>query len=180
GIVTVTTGATELASEVKYIVHNSWSSGTAMPIGVAAPAVGVINGNVYVVGGLQTSGSAPVSNNQIYNSTTNSWTTAAAIPTPVFAPATAVAGSSLYVIGGFEGSSATPSNLVQVYNSNTNHWSTKSAMPTARGSATAVVDGNAVYVIGGNGSTLQLNTVEKYVPSTDTWTEEAPLLAGKS
>lgn len=180
GIVTVTTGATELASTVKYVVHNSWSSGTAMPIGVAAPAVGLINGNIYVVGGLQTSGSAPVSNNQIYNSTTNSWTTAAAIPTPVFAPASAVAGGNLYVIGGFEGASATPSNLVQVYNSNTNKWSTKSAMPTARGSATAVVDGNAIYVIGGNGSTLQLNTVEKYVPSTDTWTEEAPLLAGKS
>jgi N-acetylneuraminic acid mutarotase len=42
------------------------------------------------------------------------------------------------------------------------------------------VDANAIYVIGGNGSTLRLNTVEKYVPSTNTWTEETPLLVGKS
>ena len=180
GFVTVTTGPTVLTSTVKYVVHNSWSSPTAMPVGVAAPAVGVINGNLYVVGGFQTSGGAPVSNTQVYNPTTNVWTTAAAIPTPVFAPASVVVGTSLYVIGGFEGSSATPTNLVQVYNSNANTWSTKSAMPTARGSVTAVLDGNALYVIGGNGSTLQLNTVEKYVPSTDTWTEEAPLLVGKS
>lgn len=180
GFVTVSTGATTLTSLVQYVVHNSWSSGTAMPVGVAAPAVGVINGNVYVVGGFQTNGSAPVSNHQVYNPTTNAWTTAAAIPTPVFAPATAVVGGSLYVFGGFEGSSATPTNLVQVYNVNTNKWSTKSAMPTARGSVTAVLDGVAIYVIGGNGSISQLNTVEKYVPSTDTWTEEAPLLTGKS
>lgn len=180
GFVTVTTGATVLSSTVQYVVHNSWSSGATMPIGVAAPATGVINGNIYVVSGFQTSGSAPVSNNQVYNPTTNAWTTAAAIPTQVFAPASAVIGTSLYVIGGFEGSAGTPTNLVQVYNSKTNTWSTKSAMPTARGSATAVVDGSAIYVIGGNGSTLQLNTVEKYVPSTDTWTEEATLLTGKS
>jgi uncharacterized repeat protein (TIGR03803 family) len=180
GFVTVTTGATVLSSTVPYLVHNSWSSGTAMPVGVAAPAAGFINGNIYVVSGFQTSGGAPVSNNQVYNPTTNAWTTAAAIPTPVFAPASAVLGNNLYVIGGFEGSGATPTNLVQVYNSGTNTWSTKSAMLTARGSVTAVVDSNAIYVIGGNGSTLQLNTVEKYVPSTDTWTEEAPLLAGKS
>jgi N-acetylneuraminic acid mutarotase len=38
----------------------------------------------------------------------------------------------------------------------------------------------SLYVIGGNGSTLRLNTVEKYIPSTNTWTEEAPLLVGKS
>jgi uncharacterized repeat protein (TIGR03803 family) len=180
GFVRVTTGPTVLTSTVKYIVHNSWSSGTAMPVGVAAAAAGFINGNIYLVGGFQTSGGAPVSNNQVYNPTTNVWTTAAAIPTPVFAPASAVVGGKLYVIGGYEGSSATPSNLVQVYNPNTNAWSIKSAMPTARGSVTAVVNGTAIYVIGGNGSTLQLNTVEKYVPSTDAWTEQAPLLAGKS
>jgi uncharacterized repeat protein (TIGR03803 family) len=180
GLVTVTTGTTTLSSTVPYVVHNSWSSPTAMPVGVAAPATGFINGNIYIVGGFESNGAAPVSNNQVYNPTTNTWTTAAPIPTPVFAPATAVVSPNLYVIGGFAGSSGTPTNIVQVYNANTNTWSTKSAMPTARGSATAVVSGNAIYVIGGNGSTPQLNTVEKFVPSTNTWSEEATLLTGKS
>jgi uncharacterized repeat protein (TIGR03803 family) len=180
GLVTVTTGSTVLSSTVSFTVHNSWSNGAAIPVAVAAPAVGVINSSAYVVGGFQASGGAPVSNTQVYNTITNAWTTAAPIPTPVYAAASAVLNSSLYVFGGFEGSSATPTNLVQVYNSVSNTWSTKSALPTARGSVTAVLDGNAIYVIGGNGSTPQLNTVEKYTPSTDTWVEESPLLAGKS
>jgi uncharacterized repeat protein (TIGR03803 family) len=183
GYVTVTTGSTTLTSTQTFIVHNSWSSGKAIPVAVAGAATGLISGKIYVVGGFATYGGEPVNNNQIYNPSTNMWTTGAAIPTPVWAAASAVVSGILYVIGGYEGpegASQNPSNLVQAYNPKTNTWSTKSAMPTARGSTAAAVDSNAIYVIGGNGSSLRLNTVEKFVPSTDTWTEEAPLLVGKS
>lgn len=37
-----------------------------------------------------------------------------------------------------------------------------------------------IYVIGGNGATLRLDTVGKYEPATNSWSEEAPLLVGKS
>jgi uncharacterized repeat protein (TIGR03803 family) len=180
GYVAVNTAGTTLTSTVQYLVHNSWTNGTPMPVAVAAPAVGLVNGNVYIVGGFETNGGSPVGNNQVYNPTTNAWTTAAAIPTPVYGAASAVVGPNLYVIGGYEGSSATPTNLVQVYNSNTNAWSTAAAMPTARGSVTAVLEAGAIYALGGNGSTPQLNNVEQFVSSTATWTEEAPLINGKS
>jgi len=180
GYVTVTTGSTTLSSLKTFTVHNSWSSGAAMPVAVFGAATGLLSGKVYVVSGNATQTGAPLSNNQVYNPTTNSWTTAAAIPTPVLAPASAVVANILYVIGGYEGSGQTPSNLVQIYSATTNKWTTGAAMPMARGSIAAVVDGNAIYVIGGNGSTLRLANVEKYVPSTNTWTEEAPLLVGKS
>jgi uncharacterized repeat protein (TIGR03803 family) len=180
GYVTVTTGSTTLTSTQKYIVHNSWASGAAMPTPVAAAATGLISGKIYVAGGFAVNGGAPVDNNQVYNPTTNAWTTAAAIPTPVDGPASAVLKGLLYVIGGYEGTSGTPSNLVQIYNPTKNAWTTGTAMPTARGSVAAVVDGTSIYVIGGNGSTLRLTTVEKYVPSTNAWTEEAPLLTGVS
>jgi uncharacterized repeat protein (TIGR03803 family) len=180
GFVTVTTGAVTLTSSKKFVVHNSWSSGKAMPTAVFAAASGFIGGKIYVVSGNAAQGGPPVSNNQVYNPTSNSWTTAAAIPTPVFAPASAVVGGLLYVIGGYEGTGQTPTNLVQIYTPATNKWTTGAAMPTARGSIAAVVDGTAIYVIGGNGSTNRLNNVEKYVPSTNTWTTEAPLLVGKS
>jgi uncharacterized repeat protein (TIGR03803 family) len=179
GYVTVTTGSTTLTSTQKYTVHNSWASGAAMPVAVAAAATGVISGKIYVVSGIETWNGAPVSNNQVYNPSNNSWTTAAAIPTPVSAPAGAVVSGLFYVIGGYE-SNGTNSSLVQIYNPKTNAWTTGAAMPTARGEAAAVVDGTSIYVIGGNGSTLRLTTVEKYVPSTNTWTEEAPLLTGVS
>ena len=180
GFVTVTTGSTTLTSTQSFTVHNSWSSGAAIPVPVAAAATGLISGKIYVVSGFATYLGAPVNNNQIYSPSTGKWTTGAAIPTPVWSAASAVVSGTLYVIGGYEGTSQTPSNLVQAYNPTTNTWTTKSAMPTARGSLAAALDGTAIYVIGGNGATLRLNTVEKYVPSTDTWTEEAPLLVGKS
>ena len=180
GFVTVTTGSTTLTSRQKFTVHNSWSTGKAIPTAVAGAASGYINSKVYVVGGFTTSGGAPVGNTQIYTPATNSWTTGTAIPTPVSGAASAVVSGQLYVIGGYEGSSQTPSNLVQIYNPTKNTWSTGAAMPTARGSAAAVVDASAIYVIGGNGSTNRLTTVEKYVPSTNAWTAEAPLLVGKS
>jgi N-acetylneuraminic acid mutarotase len=44
-----------------------------------------------------------------------------------------------------------------------------------------VVSNDIVYVIGGNTTDLQrITTVESYNPSTNTWTQEAPLLVGKS
>lgn len=178
GYVTVTTGSTTLTSTQKYTVHNSWSSGTAIPVAVEASAAGLIGSKIYVVGGWN--GTSIVNNNQIYNTSTNTWTTGAVIPTPVTGAANAVVSGLLYVIGGYEGASSTATNVVQIYNPTTNVWTTGAAMPTARGSATAVVDGTSIYVIGGNGSTNRLTTVEKYVPSSNTWTEEAPLLTGKS
>ena len=180
GFVTVTTGATTLTSSKTFVVHNSWSSGAAIPTAVFGSASGFAGGKIYVVSGDTTQGGAPVSSTQVYNPTTNTWTTAAAIPTPVFASASAVVGGLLYVIGGYEGTSQTPTNLVQIYTPATNKWTTGAAMPTARGSVAAAVESNAIYVIGGNGSTNRLNNVEKYLPSTNTWTAEAPLLVGKS
>lgn len=176
GFVTVTTGTTTLTSTQKFVVHNSWAQGKAMPTPAEASAAGIVNGKIYVVGGLNSTG--VIANNQIYNTANNTWTTGAPIPTPVNAAASAVLNGLLYVIGGYTTAAAT--NEVQIYNPKTNTWSPGAAMPTARGSAAAVVDGTSIYVIGGNGSTLRLNNVEKYVPSTNTWTEEAPLLVGKS
>lgn len=177
GKVTVTTGSTTLTSSQKYIVHNSWSTGKAMPVVVDAAAAGFVSGKIYLVGG--GNGTSVLDNNQVYNTATNAWTTAAALPSPVSAGASAVLNGILYIFGGYTSTSA-PSNEVQAYDPATNKWTTKAAMPTARGSEAAVVDGTSVYVIGGYAANNRLNTVEKYNTTTNTWTEEAPLLVGRS
>ena len=177
GFVTVTTGATTLTSSKKFIVHNSWASGKAMPTAAICPAVGYIGGKIYVAGG--SNGSTSIATNQVYSVAANTWSTAAAMPTSVGCAAYAVVNGILYVIGGSNGSTIT--DLVQAYNPVTNTWSTKSPMPTARTSIpAAVVDGTSIYVMGGNGSTLRLDSVEKYNTTTNTWSEESPLLVGRS
>jgi uncharacterized repeat protein (TIGR03803 family) len=177
GRVTVTTGTTTLTSTSNFIVHNTWSKGKAMPTAVVCPAVGYINGKIYVVGG--GNGTSAVSTNQVYTFATNTWSTAKAMPTPVGCAAYAVVNGILYVIGGSNG--PTPMDLVQAYDPATNTWSTKTPMPTARASIpAAVVDGATIYVMGGNGSTPRLDTVEKYDTTTDTWSSEAPMSVGRS
>jgi uncharacterized repeat protein (TIGR03803 family) len=178
GKVTVTTGSTTLTSSQTFIVHNSWSSGAALPTALQAPAAGVIGGKVYVVGGA--TNSAIVAINQIYAPATGKWTTGASMPTARFASAGAVVNGILYVIGGNPNGSS-QLDVVEAYDPGTNKWSTKSPMPTARDSSSAAVEGGIIYVIGGyNNTDGRLTTVESYDPATDKWAEESPLLVGKS
>jgi len=178
GFVTVATGSTTLTSTQKYIVHNSWGSGKAMPVALFAPAAtGVINNKIYVVGGFTMT--SVIANNQIYNPTTNSWSTGAAIPTTTADGASAVVNNILYVFGGSQ-DGTTVTNAVWAYNQVTNTWSSKAAMPTARASAAAAVKSNIIYVVGGTDGVNRFNTVESYNPATNTWTTKAPLLVGKS
>jgi len=181
GILTVTTGATTLKSLRKFIVHNTWASGKAIPTPVNYPAgTGAIGSKIYVVGGGTAAGN--IATNQVYNITNNTWSTAAPLPAATAGGSAAVVKNILYIFGGYSGGTNTSAvNAVWAYNPATNAWTPKSAMLTARGSTTAVVAGTKVYVIGGNGTSIQrLNTVEAYDTVADSWTTEAPLLVGKS
>jgi len=181
GFVTVTTGATTLTSTQRYLVHNSWSNGAAIPVAVRFPATGVINGKIYVVGGDTVGGTTgAVTDHQIYNTATNAWTTGAALPVTTYAAASAVVKNILYVFGGTTtGTNIT--NAVWSYNPSTNKWTSETAMPTARQSAASAVENNIIYVIGGNDTANgRFATVEAYNPATNAWTEEAPMLVGKS
>jgi len=178
GYITVTTGTTTLKTLKKFTVHNSWSSGTAMPTAVTGAAAGTIGTKIYVVGGNNSSG-ANVTSNQIYNTATGTWTTGAVMPTARAFAASAVVNNILYVIGGKAGSSQV--SVVEAYNPTTNTWATKAAMPTARDSVTAAVEGGKIYVVGGYQYPQgRLDTVETYNPATNTWTEDAPLPVAKS
>jgi len=149
-----------------------------MPTAVVSPGgVGVLSGQIYVVGGLNASNTI-IADTQIYNPTTDTWSAGVSLPTAVRNGAGAVVKGILYIIGGFDGQNVT--NAVWAFNPSTKTWSAKSSMPTARDSLGAVVENNIIYAIGGEVSANRLNNVEAYNPATDTWTKKAPLLNGKS
>jgi len=158
------------------VVHNTWTSGTAMPTPVVWAASAVLKGEIYVVGELN-SGGTIIADTQIYNPTTNSWSTGASLPTAVAGASAAVVKNVLYVFGGTP-DEQTASNAVWAYNPKTKSWSSESAMLTARWLTAAVVD-KIIYVMGGWANGDFLATVESYNPATDTWTEEAPMLGNK-
>ena len=160
--------------------YNTWTSGLPMPTATNSPAVGVINGQIYVIAG--GSCCTPLAITQIYDPATNTWSAGAPLPVATGnGPTGAVVKNILYVFGGGTESEGVTS-AVWAYNPETNSWSSKSPMPTARGCTGAAVENDIIYVIGGCGEDPfdRLTTVESYDPATDMWTEEAPLLVGKS
>jgi uncharacterized repeat protein (TIGR03803 family) len=176
GFVTVTTGATTLTSSKKFVVHDSWSSGKAIPTPVNYPAgAGTINGKIYVVGGATAAGN--ITTNQVYNIAGNSWTTGQPLPTATAGGASAVVNNILYIFGGSVSGSQV--KTVWAYSPASNAWTAKANMLVARSDATAVVDGTAVYVIGGH-DTGRSTVVAKYDSVANTWTTEASLITGKS
>ena len=162
-------------------VHNTWSSGASIPTAVSYPAVAVLKGEIYVLGGTNADGEI-VADTQIYNPATNSWRTGVSLPTQVEGASGAVVKGVLYVMGGSTtGEVYNYTDAVWALSPLTNTWFRRAAMPTALHDAGVAVEGNIIYVIGGNSdSDLRAATVESYNPATDTWTEDAPLLVGKS
>ncbi|MGO8797130.1 MAG: Kelch repeat-containing protein [Candidatus Sulfotelmatobacter sp.] len=173
-------GTTPMVAQAPAVAHNTWTSGAPMPKARVGPAVAVLEGQIYAVGGSNTTGKF-YSNTYIYDPASNVWTTGVSFPTKVAGATGAVVKNILYVMGGTV-DGVTYSNAVWAYSPKTQTWSEKTAMPTARHDAGVAVVDNIIYVVGGNGNdgNLRLTSVESYNPATDSWTEEAPLLVGKS
>jgi uncharacterized repeat protein (TIGR03803 family) len=179
GYVTVTTGSSTVTSQRKYTVHNSWSSGAAMPVAAEAAAAVAVGTNIYVVGGYNTTGF--LNDTQVYSTTTNKWSKGGALPAAIRGGAIAEVKGLIYFFGGYNSSGST--NTVYIYTPATKKWATgTSPMPTTRGDAAAAVEDGIIYVIGGSVQFQgeRLNTVESYNPATNTWKEESPMLDTKS
>jgi uncharacterized repeat protein (TIGR03803 family) len=171
GAVTVTTGSTTLTSLQTFIVHNSWSSGAALPTARMGAAAGAIGSDIYVIGGYTLNGA--IGNNDIYNPEKNTWTSGAADPNPRAFAAYAVVNKKLYMFGGSNGSALL--SVAEAYDPATNTWSTLASVPYVSETASAVADKDVIYVIGGQDYSAYLTTVESYNTTTNTWTAEAPL-----
>ena len=160
------------------LAQGTWSSGAPIPTSVTVPAVGVLQGRIYLVGGYN--GSEDIADTQIYDPSTNTWSTGTALPIANGAASAAVVKGVLYVFGGTpDGKSVT--NAVWAYSASTKTWTAKANMPTARSATAAVVENNIIYVIGGFVALDDhIAIVESYNPVTDIWTQEASMLGNKA
>jgi N-acetylneuraminic acid mutarotase len=140
----------------------------------------MVNGNVYVMGGI--GGPTTV---HVYEPATDTWTQKASmLHETVFSSASAVNGR-IYVIGGNSSDSGDSHAFVEEYDPVTDTWIEKASMPTHRGALfTSVVDGK-IYAIGGTQWEAETNrgsnvaAVEEYDPATDTWTQKTSLATSR-
>jgi N-acetylneuraminic acid mutarotase len=155
---------------------DTWTRKADMPTARSGPRSEVVNGKIYVIGGIY----ADRQKVEAYDPATNTWATKADMPTPsriLFA--TGVVNGKIYVIGGEGSLGLNARATVEAYDPATDTWTRKGNMPTPRTrSAASVVEGK-IYVIGGAGGGgdlyPEMSTVEAYDPATDTWTRKADM-----
>jgi subtilisin family serine protease len=141
---------------------NSWTARGSSFNPHTYPAVGVINGRIYVAGGLNGGTASPLID--VYITATNSWSANWVPPLPhaLFGAAARPINGTLYVVGGTFGSGETASLLS--YQPGDDFWRTLEPMPTMRRRPSAAVIGTQLFVAGGRRGSSYLKTVERFSP----------------
>jgi N-acetylneuraminic acid mutarotase len=161
-------------NEVYDPLTDTWENKTSMPTQRQRPTANVVNGKIYVMGGVQYRDAPPPQTsfgldvNEVYDPETDSWTTKTPIPTITSNPASATINNKIYVIGGYQ------SDLNQIYDPESNSWSQGAPIPTAvalagAGATSGEMAPKRIYVIGGYSSYDEVSLNQVYDPETDTW-----------
>jgi len=118
-----------------------------MPTARYYPAVGAINGTLYVAGGAGPEpGGVALAVVDAYDPSTNSWTSRASVPVAGVWSSSGVLGNRLYVIGGSMVGDV-PGSL-KAYDPATSSWETGPSLPKGS-AASAVVNGILYAVVNG-------------------------------
>jgi len=148
-------------SGVAFAQGGSWVTKAPMPTARWSLGVGVVNGILYAVGGID-SASTDTSAVEAYDPVSNTWSTKAPMPTARHSFGVGVVNGILYAVGG--SSFINPYlSTVEAYDPASNTWATKAPMPMVQeGHAVGVVNG-ILYAVGGQVGTYS-STLQAYDP----------------
>ena len=162
---------------------NVWIPYPPMPTTRTDPrAVATNGGNVYAIGGIH-GADGPVAAVEEYQPATNSWTTRASLPHGRGDVGVAVTASNEILAVGGRGSQGLVAN-VDLYDPSRDTWTARASLPFAVDDAAAAraADGS-IYVAGGVVAYqpyTAVATVERYDPTTDSWSTRAPMLTTRT
>jgi len=139
-------------------------------------ATAVLNGKVYLMGGLAR-GQEAHTLNQEFDLVTSMWRERAPMPGPLSHANAVTLNGKVYVVGGFLAQvHARAQNAAYEYDPATNQWRTLPPMKGPRGSVAVVTANGKIHAIGGrNPDRVTVTTHEIYDPATNRWTEAAAL-----
>lgn len=159
-----------------------WILKNPMPTDRNTPASALLDGNIYVAGGLHVINGVPDYNGlktfEVYDLSTETWSTLPDMPTNRWGLSAVAFNGKIYILGGR--SLGVPYSSIEVYDPQMNTWTTitTSSMPTPRYQLTTCLLNNKIYAIDGwynsSGGPIY-NNVEVYDPITDTWTTYNPM-----
>ena len=162
--------------------NGTWTAKAPMPTARVFMGVGVVNENIYAVGGMNipSSSGTDFSAVEAYDPVSNTWSTKAPMLTPRHSMGVAVINGVLFAVGGFSFACNCDLSTLEAYDPASNTWSTKAPMPTARDSFAVGVVNGVLYAVGGSLNGAYLSTVEAYDPASNTWSTKAPMPTARS
>ena len=183
----INSAATEQSTNIRYdTVGNTYATEATAPVATDQSGVAYFNGKIYYMGGYTNTGHTTSTNAvSIYNIGTNTWSSGATMPLGVAYPEVTymnVGGTDyIYLAGGLTGPGVAQSTVYR-YNISGNSWSTlPTPMPsTIWGAFNGMVNGYWVVaggITGSSGGGVD-KSVYSYLPSTDTWYQNASLMPG--
>ncbi|MFC5846884.1 malectin domain-containing carbohydrate-binding protein, partial [Deinococcus petrolearius] len=177
---------TTARAQVYDLTTNTWAAVADMPEQITHGAVAVDGQTIYLAGGFVGRHPGPqTANVWKYDVAGDRWTAGPPLPRAVGAGALVRLGRDLHFFGGTErdlGNTQiyrrdSPDHWVLTLGTST--WRAAAPLPEPRNHLAGVVLGNSIYALGGQhlGDEEEGNrqTVERYDPATDTWTEVAGL-----
>lgn len=168
------TGYATLGTNEAFALTNSngWVTKAPMPTPVSRAASGVINGRIFVLGGIGATSRDTV---QIYSTLDDTWVTGLPLSLGVMAPAAATLGETIYLAGGDPGNEPWNTGMVQSYNPTNGQSRQIGSLQTPRFRMNGAILGNKMYVAGGIGSTGLLDSIEEFDLTTNISTVKATM-----
>ncbi|XP_003242520.1 kelch-like protein 2 isoform X2 [Acyrthosiphon pisum] len=154
-----------------------WESSKTMFVEQNITGVGVINDNIYVVGGFNFCDNISDSA-KVFDYNTQKWRMISTMCTLRYDFAVGVLNDLLYVVGDFNESLWEALDTVECYHPSLDKWTEVEKMCEHRRGAGVGVLGGVLYAVGGLSGYDEYNcmsSVEAYRPSTDIWTPIADM-----
>jgi uncharacterized protein (TIGR03437 family) len=154
--------------------QDRWQNVGRMNTPRGASGVAAIGTNIYVAGGLATTGS--VADFEVFDTVARQWRRLPDMPTARDHLTAQAIDGRFYAIAGRSSRDLTAN---EEYNPATNQWRARAPIPTARGGLGSGTVDNRIQVFGGEGNsgtpeaTFPQN--EEYDPATDTWRALTPM-----
>ena len=171
---------------------NTWQRGADMPTPRTNAKAAVVNGTIYVFGGIIQKTSSfrnwkMADHVEAYDPRTDTWTQKKEMPISRFYFGLGVVAGKIYLIGGTTGlgeGQEQRMDRVDIYDPATDTWAKGPKMPTRRNPGGVAVVSTRVYVIGGEGWPLPqvwgadqfLGSIEAYDPINRQWEKKKDML----
>ncbi len=162
----------------------TWRQLAPLPEPVAAAALAVDGTSIYMLGGRN--GGQPNSASQHvwrYDITTDTWSAGPDLPAPRAAGSAARLGRELHMLGGVDTSDQASADHFVLNLDGGTEWEARAALPTPRSQLGSAAVGAALYAIGGQSgsdASTALTRVDRYDPTSDSWTRRADLPIAQS